>query len=60
MSTRQDEFFAAFQALKARREKHRILMAQILAGEPYDRQALKRDLDVLCKVFLEKAKPFVH
>jgi hypothetical protein len=63
MSTRQDEFFAAFQALEARRERYRILMAQIATGEPYDHQALRRDLedlDVLYKAFQEKAKPFVH
>jgi hypothetical protein len=63
MSIQQDEFFAAFQALEARRESHRNLMAQIAAGEPYDQFELKRELeelDVLYKVFQEKARPFVH
>lgn len=63
MSIQQDEFFAAFEALEAKRETYRNLMAQIAAGEPYDQSVLQQEieeLDVLHKVFLEKAKPFVH
>ncbi|OAK55028.1 hypothetical protein A3K87_04310 [Variovorax paradoxus] len=63
MSIQQDEFFAAFEALEAKRASYRNLMAQIAAGEPFDRAVLQQEieeLDVLHKVFLEKSKPFVH
>jgi hypothetical protein len=38
-------------------------MTDIAAGRPYDKAALQRDLeelDALHKVFMQKARPFVH
>lgn len=63
MSIQQDEFFAAYQVMKAQRAVYDGLMEQIQRGEPYDQRAVQvaiEEMDVLHKVFLEKSKPFVH
>lgn len=63
MSIQQDEFFAAYEAMKAQRTVYDALMEQIRRGEPYEQQAVQlaiEEMDALHKVFLEKSKPFVH
>lgn len=63
MSIQQEEFFAAYQAMKAQRAVYDSLMEQIQRGEPYDQRAVQvaiEEMDVLHKVFLEKSEPFVR
>lgn len=63
MSIQQEEFFAAYQAMKAQRAVYDGLMEQIQRGEPYDQRAVQlaiEEMDALHKVFVEKSKPFVH